>query len=108
MDYDQIIPLLVVAVQEQQGIIDSLRFEITAVQNNMQNNYSGMDQFKSANSSGNSKSVLFQNKPNPFSGQTIIEFEINEINFKSASVEIFDMSGVLLKSFPFDRVGKTN
>lgn len=97
MDYDQIIPLLVASTKEQQGIIESMKKEI----DELKAENSGNDGFYSG-----SKTVLFQNKPNPFKEKTVIEYDIASENFRSASILIFDMNGALLKTYPVNRSGK--
>lgn len=94
MDYNQIIPLLVGAVQEQQKIIDSL---IIVIKNNGDN---GNPLVR-----GESRSILYQNKPNPFSEQTIIEYDIAE-KFNKCEIVVFDLTGKMLKSFLIKDLGR--
>lgn len=91
MDYDQIIPLLVASTQEQQAMIESLRKEVEAM--------------KEGNANGGTylpgrKTVLYQNKPNPFTERTVIEYEIAPETQGKASILVFDMNGALLKTYP--------
>lgn len=129
VDYQQIIPLLLQAVKEQQNIIDSLRIgghlERRASANNseQQNTDSIINEINklkeqisaccnlqqskvtSSSSSSYSHSTLFQNRPNPFSEKTTIEFNILE-KFRSASIMIFDMQGSLKKTILISQNGK--
>lgn len=133
MDYQQIIPILVVAIQEQQETIDSLKNLVNLLQSKKNVYYESeqsvkmdsillvLDMLKGdlvscCSQSQNYKvesfpnnishsSMLLQNKPNPYSDKTSIEFEINE-NFSYASVIIFDLQGTLIKSLPILQKGK--
>lgn len=134
MDYQQIIPLLVEALKEQQMVIDSMKIlmsgnqsirllntedynqnkidsitlEINEIKNQMLICCNQKQEQKFETNYNNSSSIsskLFQNRPNPFSEKTIIEFEIVE-NFDNASIMIFDMQGTLKKTVPIFGVGK--
>lgn len=97
MDYDQIIPLLVAATKEQQLLIESLKNEIADLKtNNNTNDYSNGSHIKG--------SSLQQNRPNPFQDNTVIDYSIEENNFRSASIVIFDMNGALIKSYVINNV----
>jgi len=100
LDYDQIIPLAVAAIQDQQNIIDSLKKEFTTLRN----------QINSSNSTDNSLSsndnVLNQNTPNPFNEKSEIKFQISEQNFRNASIVIFDLNGLLIKKYEINKAGK--
>jgi hypothetical protein len=134
IDYQQITPLLVEAVKEQQVLIDSLfglinqeqlrslrktkteektkidslRQELIELRKQIKFccNQSVMQLTMTPAQKGNSSSSrLFQNKPNPFSENTTIEFEIFEC-FTQAFIMIFDMQGSLKKSIPISQNGK--
>ena len=129
IDYQQIIPLIVEALKEQQGTIDSLRnrHQVMRLANTGVIEHDTLDrlireikelknlmntccnqkqsQINDANINSPSSSKLFQNRPNPFSEKTIIEFEIIE-SFNIASILIFDMQGIFKKSFPITQNGK--
>ena len=129
IDYQQIISLLIGAVKEQQEVIDSLRNgnQVMRLSNKGTNEQQTIDslilalgemkqqivtccnQYQvsnfSLNKNTNTRSVLFQNKPNPFSEKTIIDFEIKE-DFISAEILIFDMQGILKKRIPIVKNGK--
>lgn len=132
MDYQQIIPLLVGAVKQQQQLIDSLKrkdspkeqmpnVEESSQQQVIESLMREVNEIKSqiaeccdikqehisiSSSALNPvSSVLYQNRPNPFSEKTTIEFEISS-SFRSASILIFDMQGTLKKTIPINQNGK--
>ncbi len=99
MDYDQIIPLLVASTKEQQEIINSLEEKVSALEakDDLLGNGGTTDIDETLRSS---KTILHQNRPNPFNEKTIIKYNIQEENFQSGSILIFDMNGTLLKTYP--------
>jgi hypothetical protein len=56
------------------------------------------------NTTGATINQLFQNKPNPFNKETIIEYNVTQEG--TASIIIFDMNGKLLKTIPVKIPGK--
>jgi hypothetical protein len=91
MDYDQLIPVLVKAIQEQQGIIEKLSDELESVKSNrLTTNSVPSDQ----------KNKLFQNEPNPFSAQTKIRFKLASENVRSAEIVVFNLLGELQRTYP--------
>lgn len=108
MDYNQILPVVVKATQEQQQTIESLqkeleelKIELEKIKNQGINN---SKQNNSTNSTDNKaqfvKNILYQNNPNPFNESTSIKYKVEKENFKSGSILIFDMNGTLLKTYP--------
>lgn len=99
MDYDQIIPLLVASTKEQQEIINSLEEKVSDLEAKVDllSNGGTTDIDETLKSS---KTILHQNRPNPFNEKTIIKYNIQEENFQSGSILIFDMNGTLLKTYP--------
>lgn len=98
MDYDQIIPITVSAIQEQQLVIDSLSKELDEIKRLLySNNFitESNDLFQGQDN----KSILFQNTPNPFNQKTEIKFLIDPESYQSASLVVFDMNGLLIKEF---------
>jgi len=87
MDYDQITPLLVASVQEQQNKIDELERKV-----------SELSALLGQPTTNEKKSVLYQNSPNPFKEKTSIKFELNTEDFQSGSILIFDLNGLLISS----------
>lgn len=104
LDYDQIIPITVKAIQEQQIIIDSLKNELhklktTFTKTNAVNQNSGT--FSQEN-----LSILYQNKPNPFKDETEIQYYVSSLSFSSAYILVFDMNGSLLKKINILNAGE--
>jgi hypothetical protein len=90
IDYTQIIPLLVSAIQEQQKIISSLATEIESLKDN--------DQTKTNEQGKNDEylNVLFQNHPNPFSSGTTIHYCLKR-GTQNARIIIYDLKGMQLE-----------
>jgi len=121
IDYNQITPLLVSATKELNKTIDSLKQELFEIKNEITdycnqknpNNAMGSDiytetQHLTTNISNNTplgNSKLFQNRPNPFTEETKIEFNI-KTKYSSASILVFDMQGTLKKTIPISENGK--
>ncbi len=107
MDYSQIIPLTVLAIKEQQGVIDSLKRELQELKRMVIMNQD--NPIQTTNISGEiintSLAMLYQNTPNPFTEKTIIKYDIDSENFETAQILIFDMTGTLLKSYPINEAG---
>ena len=106
MDYDQIIPLTVAAIKEQQLILDSLKFELENLKGVISDNSINNGTVGVNDNASIKETVLYQNRPNPFNERTIIEYEIEVNNFSSGSIVVFDMNGTLLKSYPINETGK--
>jgi hypothetical protein len=121
IDGFQILPLLVEAMKEQQITIDSIKQQLTATNNEMirccNQHQQGTTEPVLKESDARqgihplpdnpttNHSSLYQNKPNPFANETIIEFDVAE-NFNTASIMIFDLQGTLKDSKPIYLNGK--
>lgn len=106
MDYNQIIPISVGAIQEQQKIIDSLKEELEGIKRELQSGNLKKSSFDEENEAGKKLNVLFQNTPNPFSDKTAIRYSIQENEFRAGALLIFDMNGTLLKQIPIYSAGE--
>lgn len=91
LDYDQIIPFLVSAIQELHAAIEDL-----------QANQKGEVDPLSLNGSGTS--YLEQNSPNPFTETTFIRYSVAQ-GASKASVMIFNLQGTLLRTYPILQTG---
>jgi hypothetical protein len=105
LDYDQIIPITVSAIQEQQKIIDSLIRDLAKFKEQLNSNRSLIGLASDNTSNFANLSTLSQNSPNPFNESTDIKFSINKENFRNASIIIFDMNGLLIKKFDIQTHG---
>lgn len=103
LEYDAIIPFLVKAMQQQNKLMQSKNTEIEKLKEDISDikkllfkvgSHAGMDlTFEKLNETA----ILYQNQPNPFNENTVIKYELPEI-YNSASIMIFDMTGVLLQT----------
>lgn len=97
--------MLVNAIKDQQEIINSQEERIVKLEEMIQSivDVSGIDQTEVTLSSDVAE--LKQNKPNPFTGLTIIEYTLPaEANI--SQIKIFNMNGKLMKSFKLNHIGK--
>ena len=108
INYTELVPLLIQSVKElkaenekQNEIIESLQTLI-----NKQSNSPSKVQGKSENPDEiNAK--LYQNQPNPFSQATDIKYSL-PLETQSATLYIYDMSGVQLRSYPITQFGENS
>ena len=99
--------MLINAIQDQQDLLDEQAERISALEESLQN-------IGSAPNSTNQSSVvlgdisqaeLLQNRPNPFSTETIIDYII-PTNTKSAKIVIFNSNGQSIKSIDINHTGE--
>ncbi|MFZ4583019.1 MAG: tail fiber domain-containing protein, partial [Paludibacter sp.] len=117
VDYIGMIPVIVKALNEQSKLIDTQNEKINELETRL-TKVDGEQQvgLKKVNSLLGSKTedvntltypVLEQNNPNPFSVSTSINYYLPEIT-GNASIYVYDMNGVQLKSYPINQKGKGN
>lgn len=109
ISYSSIIPILIEAIKEQQnqiekleGLFEQSELEKKELQNSSQNN-NGFGGNMTSNLFNNN--CLYQNVPNPFNELTIINYYIDN-NSKSASLNLYDLNGKIIKSVPIEILGK--
>lgn len=96
--YQEIIPILVSAIQEQQGQIDSLVSEVESLrQTPVIPRQQAPATLEEAIAKGDA--VLCQNIPNPFDQATTITYRLPE-RVATAMLLVCDMTGKLLQSYP--------
>lgn len=101
----QIIPFLVLGVQQQQVMIDSLSNHITKLENAL---YNGGIDGETAGIMTNQSGELIelgQNNPNPFKESTSIPYNIPATT-KSAQIIVYNMRGEQLKAYPISNFGE--
>lgn len=91
VNYIELVPVLIKAIQEQQEEIDALKGGGTV---RKAHSTSGIDHEQAPN-----VNRLYQNTPNPFKEQTLIRFTLAD-DAADAAVCIFDMTGKQLRRFP--------
>ncbi|GHT41366.1 hypothetical protein FACS189437_08170 [Bacteroidia bacterium] len=101
VDYIGIIPLLVDGFKEQQNQIDNLRLEVEKLKGNTISEVALRSTTQETATTGISNPViaqckLYQNVPNPFTGQTEIKYMVAS-GAKNAYICIFDMQGKMLQ-----------
>lgn len=107
VNYSQMVALLTEGIKEQQTEIEALQAEVENLKaanipsnDNSKNNPSGSN-------ANNKLSWLKQNTPNPFTQNSTIEMYIN-LNAKSVSLRVYDLTGVQLKAYSIDAIGFYN
>ena len=112
MNYNDLIPVLINATQEQQLEIEEKEERIETLENDMdemrqemallRQEIQGGDDAEEIEATGEQKDNMQQpslepNTPNPFSEETTIEYSLPE-GVGSATIEVFDMNGTPVKS----------
>jgi hypothetical protein len=107
IDYQQVIPLLVNALQEQNKTIEDLTTTVDDLKEKLNSccNASEKEKKDASGTISQNTSVLYQNHPNPFSEKTIIEYHIIT-EMSTAAILIFDMQGSLKKTYKVTKNGK--
>jgi hypothetical protein len=100
--YEEIIPVLTKAIQEQQVIIQKQQQEIEIIKSKI--SIDGKAIINTSNGALNKLPILFQNSPNPFSETTAIDYFIPE-NYTQASIVFTDPLGKIIYSYIIDHTG---
>jgi hypothetical protein len=96
VDYNSLIPYLIEAIKELNLKVERSNSEPPLHFNTKESEFD-------VPLAGNAK--LYQNKPNPFSKETTINYEISE-NAKKAEIHVFNLEGTLLKTYLLNTSGE--
>lgn len=91
-------------INQLRSVIDSCCNIHTAKSSEQNNSNSGFTNSIGGVENSKKAIVLYQNKPNPFNNQTVIEYYIPE-NSSQSSILIFDMQGKLIKTNRLEQKG---
>lgn len=103
--YQNLVALLIEGIKEQQGQIELLKSQIEELQNGGTPGIIGKKANTISSVKNNTVAQLYQNVPNPFNQNTVIEYEIFE-NFNSAILYIYNCQGEQIKSYAITSKGK--
>lgn len=98
VSYEMLVGLLIEGFKEQSAKVAQLESDLNAccAKNGGKTTQRTINSSNDNSSNINNQSYLFQNKPNPFNKETIIEYNIVEEG--TASILLFDMNGKLIKT----------
>jgi hypothetical protein len=108
VSYEMLVGLLIEGFKEQSAKVAQLESDLNAC---CTKNGGGKTTQRIINSNDDNNSInesqsfIKQNKPNPFSNETIIEYNIVSKS-NTSSIMIFDMNGKLLKTYQVKEQGK--
>lgn len=109
VDYNQMIPLLIVALNAEMNKLDSLEEELKKLQIKLIECCDARfasDVLKSAVDKDLPHARLYQNNPNPFWDRTVVDFELPLTRSSSASIMIMDLNGRLEATYPIKGRGR--
>lgn len=109
VNYLELIPVLISAMQELAGHKGGAAFlfsgtDILRDTATGQHDAAGNRTLNSNRRNTSTSAVLYQNTPNPFSNTTEIAFLVPD-DATSAAIYIFNLSGLLLQTYPIDTCG---
>lgn len=110
IDYDQVIPILVEAVKEQQSQIEILQKIVYSQENELiilKSNNAQQGFNHNTDKIEEDMPILYDNIPNPFNTETIIKYYIPE-NTNSANIYIYDLQGKEMKNYTIQEKGLGN
>jgi len=108
VNYIELIPLLIQSAKEFQIENKELKDRIESLE--LQIKELSQNPFKVQGKPTNSEyfePILYQNQPNPFSQNTEIKYSL-PLTTQSATLYIYDMSGVQLRSYPIIQMGESS
>ena len=94
VNYVELIPLLIQAVQELSAEVEEIKSYLTNSQ-----------KIKSLSRNNIEKAELIQNTPNPFSQTTTISYYL-PIDTQEAAIHIYDMKGTEIATYPISTLGQ--
>jgi hypothetical protein len=101
--YDELIPILIEAIKEQQAKIDNL----TALIFSFEATKKSLLESSEITTSDVLISYLAQNAPNPFSESTRIDYYLAD-NTQKAMINVYDLNGLQLKTISINQTGGGN
>jgi hypothetical protein len=106
VNYISLIPVLIEAIKEQQTVIDAQNTKIEALEKLIKKGSGSKSATVNTGTSIPSKSAtLSQNVPNPFNQNTTIGYYLPE-TVNNATLYIYDMNGIQIKSIPVTAKGE--
>lgn len=100
IDYTELIPVLIAALQEQQAEIDELK---KGTKDKGKDNSTGLNS-EETESKMEMENILYQNAPNPFDQSTRILFSLSH-EVQRAQLIIYDLQGTQLKEYAIQERG---
>lgn len=91
VNYIELIPVLINAIQEQNNEIVSLKNKVTELENKITN----QNEISNTNITD---CILYQNSPNPFNKETKIKYFLSEIS-NNAVIYVYNMNGNPIKNY---------
>ncbi len=107
--YDEFVPILTLAMQEQHEIIETQKASIDSLKQKLNLVFAANQIKENKNINAQKESIkqlplLFQNHPNPFNGFTFIDYFLPN-NITDAFLKVIDNNGKLVKAFPINKKG---
>jgi len=97
VNYIELIPLLIQAINQQQAQIEELQDALDVANQN--------DSRRNVRASAVSVPKLYQNSPNPFNKITTFGYDL-PLDTHEASIHIYDLNGTEFVAFPIDTFGR--
>jgi hypothetical protein len=121
INYAELVPVLVGAIQEQQAVIEEkearleeLTLQVEEIQSQLAKVLDAVSDLNSGTKvgiiksqvevRGNDLASLSQNRPNPFNGLTVIDYEV-PTSAKQAQLNFYNPNGQLIKTVAVDHTG---